>query len=128
MVAVAVAVFHVAIAVIAVEVVVEVVVAVAVAAAAASSEANRRAAHRKGFAKTCSTRGRPGTWNPGPFVDVSWNGWPVGRLAVTKTQKPSQNFVEGILMHNFVQTIFASLHCCCCCCWCGVVAVAVAAL
>ena len=33
------------------------------------------------------------------FGDVSWNGWPVGKLyniIVTKNQKPSQNFVEGL--------------------------------
>ena len=60
------------------------------------SEANRRVVHRKSFAQTCSTNiveGAGHSWNPGLFVDVSWNG-AVGKL--TKSQKPSQNFVEGI--------------------------------
>ena len=36
-------------------------------------------------------------WNPGLFVDVLWNGGPVGKLIyVTNTQKPLQNFVQGI--------------------------------
>ena len=29
-------------------------------------------------------------------MDVTWNGEPVGKLTAAKTQKPSQNFVEGV--------------------------------
>ena len=63
------------------------------------SEANGRVVHRKSFANTYSTNiveGAGHSWNPGLFVDVSWNGGPVGKLTATKSQKPSYNFVEGI--------------------------------
>ena len=36
------------------------------------------------------------SWNPGLFVDVSWNGRPVKTLTATKSQEPWQNFVKGI--------------------------------
>ena len=58
-----------------------------------------RVVHRKSFANTYSTNiaeGAGHSWNPGLFVDVSWNGGPVGKLTATKSQKTSQNFVEGI--------------------------------
>ena len=63
------------------------------------SEANGRVVHRKGFAKAYSTNiveGAGHSQNPRLFVDSSWNGGPVGELTATKSQKPSQNFVEGI--------------------------------
>ena len=66
------------------------------------SKANGRVVHRKGFATTCSTNvveGAGHSQNPRLFVDSSWNGGPVGELTATKSQKPSQNFVEGIFMH-----------------------------
>ena len=56
-----------------------------------------RVMHRKSVAKTYSTNIAEGpghAWNPRQFVDVTWNGGPVGKLT-TKTQKPSQNLVEG---------------------------------
>ena len=71
--------------------------------------------HRKGIAKIYSTNfveGPGHSWNPGLFVDVSWNGRPVGKLLnVTNTQKPLQNFVEGIFdaltCTNFVPALLA---------------------
>ena len=53
-------------------------------------------------------------------MDSSWNGGPVGELTATKSQKPSQNFVEGIfdaltsykrfLLTPFLHTPSINLH------------------
>ena len=54
------------------------------------SEANGGVVHRKSFAKSYATNiaeGAGHSWNPGLFVDVSWNG-PVGKLTATKYKKP----------------------------------------
>ena len=43
-------------------------------------------------------------------MDSSWNGGPVGKLTATKSQKPSQNFVEGIF-DALTSAIFADPLC-----------------
>ena len=62
-------------------------------------DANGGVVRRKSFANTYSTNvveGPGHSWNPGLFVDVFVEWWPVGKLTATKAHKLSQNFVEGI--------------------------------
>ena len=66
------------------------------------SEANGRIVHRKSFANTYSTNimdGAGHSWNPGLFVDVLWNGGPVGKLTATKSQNLRRTSWKVFLMH-----------------------------